>query len=103
VVHGDWNDVRPAVAVSVDKIETAILSSTSADEEYRFKLETIAAEPGWLTARPEGADPASGKPIPIRLTASIGHFGSPERERQLLEATRKRLEDLAGVDYRPIR
>lgn len=90
--------------VAAPRVEAAILSSTLSAAEQRFELRTIAAEPGWLVATPDGnADTTSKTPIRIRLTASIGHFGSADREKQLLEATRKRLEDLAGVDYRSLR
>jgi hypothetical protein len=102
VARGDWDDVRAAVQVSVPKVEAAVLSAERTDTEYRFTLRTINSEPGWLVASREADADVSG-PIPIRLTARIGHFGAPEHERQLLEAVRRRLEALAGVGTRPNR
>lgn len=104
VARGDWNDVLAAVTVAVPSIDAAVLKVTSAGDEQRFEIETAGADPGWLVAVPDGsADPKSPDPIRIRLTAAVGLFGDPAREAKLLEATRKRLADLAGVGFAPLR
>jgi hypothetical protein len=104
VVVGDWNDVEASVLVGASENEIAVVSSEHTNTEQRFHLRTIKDDLGTLIARRD--HPASGSDsaaIPIHLTASIGPFGNPPLERSLLKSTKRRLESLAGVDFRPLR
>lgn len=104
-IRADWNDVDAAVEIAITRAEMAILRRTAepADqpEQIRFELLTMMDERGVLTVtRDAGAGDAM---IPIHLEARVGHFGDPAREQVLLRAMADRLEQLAGVDYAPLR
>lgn len=96
----DWADVEAAVLVGASAAEMAVLGDEAGEGERAFRLLTIRDESAELRART--AAPESERPVPIELSARVGHFGDPERERVLLEAVARRLRDLAGVDYRPL-
>jgi hypothetical protein len=109
VVRGDWDDVDTSVAVGVSRGEAAVLSSTADAEHPGRKLYTLLSildERGTLTARRLPEDGNTALPGPgdaIEFTCRFAPFRNPERERTILVQTRRRLRDLAGVDYRPIR
>jgi len=98
-VAGDWNDVAAALEVAIRDQGFAVLSETRGELAHEFELLTIRDEPGSITARRDTTDSASS----ITLTCRIGAVGDPRREQPLLAAMTKRLKDLAGVDYRPVR
>jgi hypothetical protein len=102
VVVGDWNDVHAAVMVAVGQNETAIVTWSSSDTEKVFQLRTVRDQDGRLIAR---RDPSLGAidPGPIHLSCSIGRFGNAPLERSIIRATARRLEDLKGVEFRPLR
>ena len=100
VVIGDWNDVEAAAVVAADENETAIVTQELGEKEQVFELLTILDEPGKLVAQREGEGVDK---VPIRLTCSVGLFGNPQREASILRSAAGRLEDLAGVDFRPRR
>ena len=98
-VRGDWDDLDSAVLVGVGAAETAVLVWPEASDNPRvYGLVTVDDEPGELVA---SGDPSAGSPI--RLEVRIGRLGDPARERTLLGAVRKRLEQHAGVNAAPIR
>jgi hypothetical protein len=99
-VLADWDDLDAAVLAAVGPNETALLAWSKDELEQVFLLRTIRDEEGRLVARREQAAP---DPVRIDLTCQIGLFGDPPAEQAILEATRRRLAELAGVDYRPIR
>lgn len=82
-----------------------LASSTPLERVY--ELVTIHDEPVVLRARRDrdfpGLVPAEAPPQPLELCARVGRTGDPARERLLLDAVARRLGQLAGVDYAPIR
>jgi hypothetical protein len=101
-VVADWDDVHPAVSLMAQQVEMAMLDwspghrGVAAAREQRFELLTVGDEPAELVARREDGGV-------IELSARVGRFGDARRERALVEVVARRLEDLAGVEVRPLR
>lgn len=87
----------------MERSETVIVSQSATDLEQVFELLGVTDEHGKLIARRDAADLNATRPIPIRLACNFELGGDPDRSRRILEETRRRLADLAGVDYRPVR
>lgn len=110
VVRGDWDDVEAAVQVAAGRSEMGIVKvlgtqlnpAEAAKVPTRrcvFELRTSGDEPATLEFRAAStADPGD-----IVATAHVGRYGDRVREEHLLAEVRRRLEDLAGVDWAPIR
>lgn len=116
LVNAKWSDVEPALEVAVRRVEMAIVDREIGPDLLRFELLTAGAEPGWLTARPSPLTPPtlrstpSGTPsaadegeVPITLETRVGLFGDVVRERQLLSALERRLSQLRGREWAPVR
>lgn len=93
--RGDWDDVPAAVAAAVRNQEVAVVSRSEEAGTWTFRLLTIRDEPGVLTATAQDGA--------IILTCKLGHYGDADREKQLLERTARRLNELAGVGAYPLR
>ncbi|HZW09936.1 MAG TPA: hypothetical protein VFF69_08535 [Phycisphaerales bacterium] len=102
-VLGDWDDVRSSVGVGLSQVGIAPLRVNSPEpDRLEYALRTPRDEPGRLTL--ERLAPAhEPDPVAIAITCSIGRFGDPEREAQLVARIRRRLEQLRGVEIAPIR
>lgn len=102
-VVADWNDVEAAVLAATGRVEMAFVSQAEAPGRHVFELRTIRDEPAELVFTCELGALPEGERIPIRIWCSVGRFGDSGREAQVLRAVAKRLGDLAGVDFAPIR
>ncbi len=99
--RGDWNDLDAALEVGQLVAEVAVVgSSPPASDPRRFELVTGSDEPGWLVAQRPGT--RGDDPGPIHMSARLGRFGDAPRERRLLDAIARRLEELSGVDSAPL-
>ena len=93
---GDWDDVGAAATYAVEAGEAAIEDVAVGDARAVFSLRGVGGEPGVLEAtRGEGDE--------IVASCSIGRFGDERRQRRVLEAFARRLGQLHGVEYAPIR
>lgn len=105
LVTGDWNDVYAAIQTALGQNEGALLSRSESDTEQTFEFSLITDDRGTLTARRDSPAPKFNAPdpapIPIHLSCSVGLFGNPAKERAILDATKRRIEQLAGVDWAP--
>lgn len=95
---GDWDDVDAAVTHAVGEVDLAVverLATTPDRAEYR--LLSVRDEPGVLTIerRPDRPN--------LLLEARVGRWGNPGVERGLIEALRKRLAQLRGVETAPLK
>lgn len=114
---GDWNDIAPAVEAGARAAEMAVVGSTQSDDgrSLTFDLVTVTDEPARLTATTRSARPDNRSPSttssawnagagagPLELSATVGRFGDTKKERTLLRAVRRRLEQLSGVDSSPL-
>jgi hypothetical protein len=94
---GDWDDVQAAVAVAAPAIEFAVVHVQSpTPDRTAFELLSARDEPGVLIVE---RGPGPGE---LSIRAQIGRFGDPARERALVEAVRRRLGQLRGVDAAPL-
>lgn len=105
--RGDWNDVRAALLVGCTAAECDVVSDDYPSRglpqsAVRFELLLVSGEEGWITFTrgPGGADPRG--PETITMRANLGLYRRLDREKALLDATARRLEVLAGVDWAPI-
>jgi hypothetical protein len=102
VVEGDWDDVESAILVGLDQAEMAQLRRrTPSADEVVVELITLRDQPGTLRLSRE---PATGDgPTRITIEASVGRAREAELERGLVRAVARRLEDLRGVEFAPVR
>jgi len=108
---GDFDDIDASIGYAAGRSEMALLRSFDADgpegPRRTFELVTIKDEPvvvqvTRLDEGPEGAAQA-GEGASLRIGCRIGAFGDPEREERFIEAFKRRLGDLEGVEVAPIR
>lgn len=94
-VAGDWDDIDAAVEVALESAEVAAVGSQRAPDRVIYELVSIEGRPGQLVI-------ARGESGRLTLSARIGRFGEPPRERRLLDAVARRLARLRGVDIAPL-
>lgn len=103
VLDGDWNDVEAAAVVAAAETETVILGRTAPEPGMMvFEIGTIRDEPVEVLARKTGAQAGEGTGQ-IELTCRYGRFGDSVQQERFLDAMKRRLADLRGVDYRKVR
>jgi hypothetical protein len=103
---GDWDDLDASVQVAAEQSEMAVVRSAPAANDpglasarsRRFELLTNLNEPVVLEVSREGA--AGDR---LGMKAAVGRFGDQGRERGLLERLARRLGDLRGVEFAPVR
>jgi hypothetical protein len=100
-VTADWADADAAVEVAAKKVEMGLERSERLGPGRRYYLRTQGDEPVELDIYP--APGTESDPRPLRIEARVGRFGNPQREGQLAAAVARRLRQLAGVDYAPVR
>lgn len=107
---GDWDDIPAAVDVAVGKCEMAVVrgpdkSAPDYGAVQQYELRTVTDEPARLIIRRRAADNGRGETgaVPLEIDAIVGRFGDAARERRLIDAVRRRLSQLVGVDFAPIR
>lgn len=103
-VRADWNDVEASMDVAAPRAELAVLSTEALEHgaSLRFSVVTTTDEYGEITARRDGHGPSDGENIPIVLEARIGRFGDPTRERLILNALARRLDQLHAKATAPL-
>ncbi len=100
----DWDDLDAAVEVAAAKAELAVVSRRDErDGSARVELVSATDEPALLVARPAHGYSPGPRPILIDLSLGVGRFGDSTRERIFLDAVKSRLEQLAGVDWAPLK
>lgn len=101
-VEADWDDADASVKVALGQVGIASVGVDRSPQRLDYRLRTPRDEPGSLTL--ERVDPTDTvDPVEIRVTSSIGRFGDPERERELIERVAARLDQLRGVEVAPVR
>lgn len=110
VLWGDWDDVEAAVQVAAGRSEMAIVhvvglrlnpaeAARVPTRRCVFELRTAGDEPVRLEFRAA----STTDPGDIVAEAHVGRYGDRGREEHVLAEVRRRLADLAGVDWAPIR
>lgn len=90
------------------KVDLALVRIIEDGERRRvYECASLFDEPALIVAE-RGEVPradALGRepPGPITISASIGRFGDKAREDRIVALVMKRLRDLAGVPYAPVR
>lgn len=106
--RADWDDIDAALDVGLYVGECAVLSDDRPRHGVQcssitYQLTTVGGEPGSVTISRTVSDrPDPRGPETIEIRASIGRYRDRDREQRLIEATIRRLEALAGVDWAPI-
>jgi hypothetical protein len=107
-VDADWNDIDASVDVAASKAEMAVVAKDSASAHERtFELRTIRDQPAWLVitraAKPgSAAGEGGGEGVEFSMRCTVGYFGDKPEEERLLRALKQRLEELRGVETRPL-
>lgn len=97
LVRGDWDDALPAARVAASAAEMAILQ-VAAPAEFEVRLELIAIGDAAGSATIRRIDGST-----LEVTCRVGRFGDSRREDRFLDALERRLAQLAGVDFAPVR
>ncbi|MDQ7012920.1 MAG: hypothetical protein Q9O74_03370 [Planctomycetota bacterium] len=93
----DWNDVEPAIGVALGRTELVkVRLERPTPDRIEVRLRSSRDEPGLLVVTRTAA---GGDPVPMTLTCTIGRFGDPAREQQLIVYVVERLEQLKGVEF----
>jgi hypothetical protein len=109
-VDADYDDIDAAVGVAAGKNEMAVVWANGVtDSPRRFYLRTVRDEPVYLFIgrqpsfdRPPARDPKAPDPGEhLLMRCTVGRFGDERREEDLLDAVRKRLDELHGKDWAP--
>ena len=97
----DWDDVEPAIGVALGRTELVKVGiERPTPDRIEVRLLSSQDEPGLLVVAREAAGP---DPVPMTLTCTVGRFGDPAREGQLIAYVVERLEQLRGVEFAPVR
>lgn len=89
--------------VAAPRAEAAVVGTSEAEDSITFTLVTATDEPGEVRAsRGAGAEKSDGENIEITLSARFGRFGDAARERRMLNALVRRLEQLHGRETAPL-
>ncbi len=105
---GDWDDVYAAALVGTEQADCAIVRVLESTEKtWKAEIKSVRDEHGTLTAfRCHGrctGTPEQLADANITLVCSLGVFGNAETEQDILVKTTRRLRDLHGVEFAPIR
>jgi hypothetical protein len=98
--RGDWNDLEASVQLGAGQAEMAVVSRLTAEDDPRandvvsWELVAVTDEPVRVTIRRGSGDQ-------LTLEAQVGRFGNAAREKDLLRAVARRLEQLRGVEWAP--
>lgn len=109
--QGDRDDLFGVVFAAAVKHEMAITDTASPAPDRRvYLLKTIGDEPVTLTFTGPGAgaldpfrSPANERTGPLNVTATIGRFGSPQREAEFVRDITDRLAQIEGDTAAPLR
>lgn len=96
VVRGDWNDLDAALLVAASEAEMAVVSSEGDDSAFSAELTTPRDDRVTVWVTRQAADR-----FEVRVRAGL--FGDPESERRLVGAFSRRLEQLHGREWAPVR
>lgn len=110
IVRGEWDDLDAAIEAMCGTTELALVGRVAfqlqpaevADLSTRrrgYDLLTSADEPARITF----AAQETGEPTAMVMTVRVGRFGDASREAAVIEAVRRRLADLEGKDFAPMR
>lgn len=100
---GDWNDIDAALAVGLERGQSAVIATERSSRVVRFNLEAITGRSGVITFTRQSD--ASGRGAPsemIEISAQIEGAQGPTLARRLVDATAARLSQLQGVLTAPI-
>jgi hypothetical protein len=103
-VDADFNDLVPALRVGAKAAELAVLESgESATSKFIFNATLLATDDRIFTfTATQTRAPTENSPARLELTVRGTPHRDLEREKRLLEATKERLEELAGRDWAPL-
>lgn len=102
-LEADWNDIDAAVRVGAEQAECVVVRTLPArtGTERRFELKHVSGRRGELVVATP-ADPAPD-PRPVDLSCRMGALGDHELEERIVARVARRLTDLRGVEFAPIR
>lgn len=101
-VRADWDDADAAVYGGLSRLVVAVTRIVPVSPDQRqYQLRCMSGEDGLLVIdRPAGAP---DDPLQLRVRCSIGRLGDPELERAVVEGVTRRLHELCGVEYAPLK
>ena len=99
---GPYRDIDPAVRYAAPRVDMAILDADASDPtNWRYSLLTLRDEVVLLEIHlPPDPDPAVPAQ-PTSITATVGEFGNPRLERDLIRQVEDRLAALRKTGISP--
>lgn len=99
----DWNDVEAAVTAALGRTDLVMVRvERPADDRVEFSLWSARDEPGQLVVT-RGPRTEGDEAVPLELVCTVGRFGDPSREAELLALVVHRLGQLKGVEVAPLK
>ena len=103
-VAGDWDDVDAALEPGLERAELATLTTERSDDRRAWELVNIAGVSGRLVVmRDVGGGRDARGCEQLTLTASMPGPEGNEQAYRLVTRMAERLEQLAGVEWAPMR
>lgn len=102
-VDGDWDDVEAAVIVGAEQSEAVIVRQSGGmkDDVRVFVIRNVLDQRGELTVTRKGANADGSSRIEMRL--GVGTFGDQRKQATMLARVAKRMDDLKGREWAPVR
>ena len=103
-LKGDWDDIDAAAEMGTWYAECVWVGwpESPSPIERIYHLRHISDARGTLTVRRSQADAERIADIDITLECSMGRFGEPALERDVVAKTARRLAELRGVEFAPL-
>lgn len=103
-LKGDWDDIDAAAEMGTWWAECVWVGwpESPSPIERVYTLRHISDARGTLTVRRAPADAERVENIDITLSCTMGRFGEPALERDVVAKTARRLAELRGVEFAPL-
>ncbi len=95
---GDADDLGPAIAIGLGKLNLAVVDSSLVEGTTIYELVDVLDRPAELRVKMLASPPDT-----FRISAAFTRYRDQDRERLLVAAIAQRLAELRGVDIAPAR
>ena len=104
-LEADWDDIDAAAEVGTGQAECVVVRAQTLPDglERRFDLKHVSGLTGRLVVRLDPHGPRPTTPGQSRSPCEMGPLGTPELEKLIVKRVAKRLSDLKGVEFAPIK
>ncbi len=109
LVSADVDDLDAAARVAASRLNMDVVDIIKDSTTRFYTLRTVRGEPAWLRielpapTQNFAIDSTTPPPLSITISAAVGRFGDADRERSLINNMKKRINQIRGDTYKPVR